>query len=454
MKYIVNEEDLNNILDGERFSYNCKVCGKIVERKMDKYHLDRCMSMLCMTHLTEKAIIEKYGSLEEYKNSRYHKLSKIEKSEISAKKDLTRYQNQIIKLQSLGEEYVDILKNKESFLKSYSSKEKPVILTNETFIYIEKVLFVIPSLVIYTYCNCIKCNRPITKRIDSKNIKRLDKKQFFMCMHCNQKNTMAIKYGDELYSQKKAGQKSKELLKDEDVKRAIVLKRKETNLKKYGYENGNVLEITKSLNDRSKDDKKKTQEKFQKTSISRYGVTHPMKSDVIKNKLRITFIKKYGCWASSSKEVIEKIKATNLEKYGVTCSMNSVTNRKYRRALYLYNDIKFDSSWELAFYIYLSMLNIEFVYHPSVNIIYKVSDQIHTYEPDFLVGGRFFEIKGDQFFDEQSHLINPYNKQKLLEKENCMRENNVVILRKTDLEEVFAFIRNNNINLKNFKLEK
>ena len=430
MKYIVNEEDLNNILDGERFSYNCKVCGRLVKRKMDKYHLDRCMSMLCMPHLTEKVIIEKYGSLEEYKKSRYHKLSKIEKSEISAKKDITRYQNQIIKLQSLGEEYVDILKNKELFLKNYSSKEKPILLTNESFIYIEKVLFVIPSLVIYTYCNCIKCNRPITKRIDSKNIKRLDKKQFFMCMHCNQKNTMAIKYGDELYSQKKAGQKSKELLKDENIKKSITLKRKETNLKKYGYENGNVLEITK------------------------YGVTHPMKSDVIKNKLKATFIEKYGCWVSSSKEVIEKIKATNLEKYGVTCSMNSVTNRKYRRALYLYNDIKFDSSWELAFYIYLDMLNIEFIYHPSVNIIYKVSDQIHTYEPDFLVGGRLFEIKGDQFFDEQNHLINPYNKQKLLEKENCMRENNVVVLRKTDLEEVFAFIRDNNIDLKNFKLEK
>lgn len=63
-----------------------------------------------------------------------------------------------------------------------------------------------------------------------------------------------------------------------------------------------------------------------------------------------------------------------------------------------YDDIIFDSSWELAFYIYLKDYGIPFEYHPNVEIPYKIEEddeKFHLYHPDFKVHGKYIEIKNN-----------------------------------------------------------
>lgn len=54
------------------------------------------------------------------------------------------------------------------------------------------------------------------------------------------------------------------------------------------------------------------------TMLEKYGVEHPLQSQIIKDKIKNTFIEKYGVDNPSKlQEIKDKQKATNLEKYGV-----------------------------------------------------------------------------------------------------------------------------------------
>ena len=57
--------------------------------------------------------------------------------------------------------------------------------------------------------------------------------------------------------------------------------------------------------------------KAAQTNIEKYGVSHPSKSEDIKNKKKITTLKNYGYTnPAQSPEIQEKMKQTNLERYG------------------------------------------------------------------------------------------------------------------------------------------
>ena len=59
--------------------------------------------------------------------------------------------------------------------------------------------------------------------------------------------------------------------------------------------------------------------KIKKTCLEKYGVDHPLKSELIKNKIYKTNYKKYGNkFASKTEYCKEKAKNTCLRKYGVT----------------------------------------------------------------------------------------------------------------------------------------
>jgi len=105
---------------------------------------------------------------------------------------------------------------------------------------------------------------------------------------------------------------------------------KQTNLKKYGYENpiynSKIKEKIKQTNlkrygSESPLSNKKIQEKIKQTLVSRYGVDHPMRIDIVKqraiNNSQATSQLKYNGKSSlASNEIKEKIKQTNLKKYG------------------------------------------------------------------------------------------------------------------------------------------
>lgn len=58
------------------------------------------------------------------------------------------------------------------------------------------------------------------------------------------------------------------------------------------------------------------------------------------------------------------------------------------------------------------------------------------YYADFKVNSTIYEIKGDHFFDENDNLINPFDltDDRPKSKQQCMKENNVVVLRQKDIE--------------------
>ena len=109
---------------------------------------------------------------------------------------------------------------------------------------------------------------------------------------------------------------------------------------------------------------------------------------------------------------------------------------------YLYKGVHFDSSWELAYYIWLIDNSKKFIYHPCIFLEYvDEENKEHKYQPDFLVEGVFYEIKGDQFFDENGNPFNQYTKKCWARKYKALLENRITILREADMRKYLKYIK-------------
>ena len=71
---------------------------------------------------------------------------------------------------------------------------------------------------------------------------------------------------------------------------------------------------------------------------------------------------------------------------------------KYRFVSEKYPNMTFESRWEFKVYDFLMEHNIGFEYHPDISFSYYHNGIHHTYHPDFKVGNRIVEVKGDNFF--------------------------------------------------------
>ena len=164
----------------------------------------------------------------------------------------------------------------------------------------------------------------------------------------------------------------------------------------------------------------------------------------IRKKSEKTKIEKYG-----NKNNIEKAKETWIRIYGVDNPMKNkdivqkaIVSKHFdvlkKRGL-IFDEIYFDSSWELAFYIWLKDNNKQFIYHPNTPIEYlDDTNTIRFYYPDFLVEGKFIEIKGNQFFNEKDEPYNLYKKEYWWNKYNMLLNNNVYIMRE---KEAFIYVK-------------
>lgn len=111
----------------------------------------------------------------------------------------------------------------------------------------------------------------------------------------------------------------------------------------------------------------------------------------------------------------------------------------------------FGSSWEFLVYDFLLENHIEFEYQPSISFDYVYDNKHHTYHPDFKIGDKIFEVKGEQFFrinesTGQDEMYLPYRRPEwsnehynwicgLYEaKHQCMLKNNVIIMRESDIK--------------------
>ena len=230
----------------------------------------------------------------------------------------------------------------------------------------------------------------------------------------------------------------------------VLNKRKENNLKKYGVENPMSL--------------KEVKEKQRLTILKLYGVENISQSEIFKKKKEESFLKNYGtttylvtdeCRKKLENKILEKYGVTNpsqadeikfkkeqtiLKNYGVTNPNYSKEIQSYRAKRYYYNNIMFDSSWELAYYIWLKDNNINFEYQPNISFEYIKDNKIHRYYPDFKVNNELQEIKGTHFFDKDGQLIDPYSKKLLSEKYKCMQDNNIKILKENDIKPILEYI--------------
>ena len=202
-------------------------------------------------------------------------------------------------------------------------------------------------------------------------------------------------------------------------------------------------------------------EKRKQSFIEHYGVDHNMKSieglkayedsierkygkgirnvsqiDAVKQKKTKTCKAHLGVEYALQSEIGQKhFQETCIETYGVPYPMQNYEIRKKAKSKYFYDNEWFDSAPEIAFYIWLKDNKIEFEHEPSPGLTYVVDNKVHTYFPDFKVDDMYFEIKGDQFFDNVGNLIDPYDhidKNVLREKQNCMISNNVIVLRQAE----------------------
>ncbi len=190
-------------------------------------------------------------------------------------------------------------------------------------------------------------------------------------------------------------------------------KREATNLMRYGNK---ITFLSDSVH-----------EKCVRKFMGRYGVDNPFKSEEFREYMKECCFKKHGVRCSFElPEVREKIRRTNMELYGTLYG---------RPSKYKFDGEKFDSSWELSFWIFNKDHGIP-IERCNEGFDYTVDGITRKYYPDFKVDGRYVEIKGDQFFDEKGNMINPFDRDQdyIYEaKYDCMISNGVRILRKDDV---------------------
>ena len=219
---------------------------------------------------------------------------------------------------------------------------------------------------------------------------------------------------------------------------------KKTMLQRYGVENAFQLELV--------------QLKIIQTNLKKHGVAHYSQSDECKKKVAKTCLQKYGasCYLASDEgrnrveaqnlakhgvkcnwqraDVKNKIKQTNIQRYGTASAMQNSDIRRKAQQRWQYDGIHFDSLPELALHVWLVDNKIDFIFQPDVSFQYEHDRKVHFYQPDFLIEGKLYEIKGLQFFkdkDPSKEMVNPYDhsQDSLYEaKHQCMLKNDVKII--------------------------
>lgn len=301
----------------------------------------------------------------------------------------------------------------------------------------------------------------VAKALKMFNIKRTkDQARAFRSKHCkNQlceekkiekvqkaKKTLLSKYGDDYYTQwsnkvKKTVQNRysvDNVMQSSEIRQLqtqaarhvqhiqhdeILQKRKQTVNDRYGVDN--VGQCTDHVT------------KMEHTSLEKFGAKYYSSTEECKTKVSAT-------WKSKSAEEMENIRQqtrqTCIDRYGVPFPPND----KFRRVLYYYDNILFDSSFELYYYIWAveHNKNIRRCNHKYAFIVNNVT---HYYFPDFTVDNVDVEIKGEHFFDEGGNLINPFTnnsniQQIFLAKGNCMKEHNIMVI--SDITEQKTYVDN------------
>lgn len=180
------------------------------------------------------------------------------------------------------------------------------------------------------------------------------------------------------------------------------------------------------------------------TYFKETGYTHNMKNPEHLKQRSEEYFRKTGYYHNwSNPESFAKCQQTYYEKTGYKNPAQNPNIQLHTVYGFYYNDIYFDSHWEYELYEALQSSKNVFEYHPKITFTYIKEKQEHKYKPDFIINGKFYEVKGDFFFNDNNQLINPFTKELQLEKQECMIKNNVIILKRKELDILIEKIRNN-----------
>lgn len=139
------------------------------------------------------------------------------------------------------------------------------------------------------------------------------------------------------------------------------------------------------------------------------------------------------------------MKITNNKTFG--CDYYSQSPNAKRKSKWLFDDIEFDSKWEIYYYFYLKSNNIKF--QMQVPIDYCESNGKHRiYKCDFYLinSDEYIEVKGDYMMNKNNELKVFYesdNQSKLDAKTKCMKEHNVKIISKKEIKPFIDYFKKN-----------
>lgn len=156
------------------------------------------------------------------------------------------------------------------------------------------------------------------------------------------------------------------------------------------------------------------------TLMRRHGVDNSMRIPEVRAKARKTIRERYGVDSPLQNPGIRsKAEATRIERYGVAYpaqdagTMNRIIRKRVRN-MRLENrpaadGLVFDSKWELRFYKFCKSKGLDVEYHPCC-FEYSYRGKTHRYYPDFKVGSRLYEVKGDCFINKDGTWRSPFRR--------------------------------------------
>lgn len=267
------------------------------------------------------------------------------------------------------------------------------------------------------------------------------------------KNSKIERFGSLENAYKFQQEKLREnLLKTKGVENVFQLdevkeKSENTKIEKYGsLENYKVHQVNKTKATKLEkygDENYVNQEKIVETNMKRYGVPNAMQNEEIKNKAKKASLLKYGCEnPSSSEEVKEKIRNAWSEKS--EDEIEEIMKKHYHK--WSFDDIQFDSKWEIYYYFYLKNNNMNF--QMQVPLEYKYENKKCRYFCDFYLidSNEYVEIKNPTCLNENGNLKVAYpndNQSKLDAKTKCMKEHNVKIISKKEIKPFIDYFKKN-----------
>ena len=267
-------------------------------------------------------------------------------------------------------------------------------------------------------------------KVKTTNLEKYGVENYSSLLECRNKvnKTKMDKYGDKSYNNRqKAKETCLERYNVENYSKTDEYKKKvnQTCLEKYGHKNYIQTDEFKY--------------KSKQTCLERYGSEQYIQTNEYKEKTKETCLEKYGSeYYTQTKECRERIKQTCLKKYGVENYSQTKEWSHKRRKKIKYDNLMFDSNWEVIVYKYCKENNIPCEYQPNITFEYLYNNEIHQYHPDFLINGKLYEVKGNQFF-YNNKMINPYDRSQdeLYEaKHQCIIKNDIIILNGDDIKKI------------------